>query len=540
MSIDKQISARLEFLKIGAESIADVQAAKSVIMAALPEALDRFYRQVVAFPETRALFSSEDQRSGAKRRQIAHWDRLSSGHLDDHYVRAVTAVGEVHARIGLEPRWYIGGYALLLEGLIAKLVEARWPVDASRRSLLGRDKPRSTLAERDALCAQLGVLTKLAMLDMDFAIAVYLDAAEKARLQAEAEALSKERASIVEILGKAVAQIAAGNLAYRISEEMPSEYLKLREDFNAAMATMEKTMRIVHAATSAIRATTIDVNETSHNLAQRTDEQSSALQGAAATTEQLAASVKSNAEASRGAQAVASQARQVAEDGGDIVRNTVEAMKRIAETSEKISQITTVIDSIAFQTNLLALNAAVEAARAGEAGKGFAVVASEVRTLAQRSSEASKDIDTLISASAQQVAQGVQLANAAGQVLADIVSASRKVAQTVVEISSASSEQANGIEDMSRSVACMDNATQQNAILADRSATAAEALASQVQQLSDAVSAFHVPAADEPPAPEPSATLQRLAQAVAAEGRGKPRLAVVGRRPANGAGWEEF
>ena len=249
------------------------------------------------------------------------------------------------------------------------------------------------------------------------------------------------------------------------------------------MATIQTTAEDVGSAAR-------EIASGANDLSRRTEEQASSLEETAATTEELAASVKASAQSSRQAVDLAEQAMAVASDGGGIVREAVEAMARIEQASQKISDITSVIDEIAFQTNLLALNAAVEAARAGDAGKGFAVVASEVRTLAQRSSEAAKDITGLINASAAEVAQGVKLVRGAGEALEKIVQASQKVAATVGEISAAAGEQANGIDEMSQAVAHMDEMTQQNAALAEQSAASAGSLTTQIQKLEELVGGF--------------------------------------------------
>ncbi|WP_282568520.1 methyl-accepting chemotaxis protein [Bosea vaviloviae] len=176
--------------------------------------------------------------------------------------------------------------------------------------------------------------------------------------------------------------------------------------------------------------------------------------------------------------------------GGAIVKNATDAMARIEEASKKISEITSVIDGIAFQTNLLALNAAVEAARAGDAGRGFAVVAAEVRALAQRSSDAAKDITGLIASSDAEVTEGVKLVRLAGDTLEQIVEASAAVSTTVEEIASATGEQANGIDEMSQTVTHMDEITQQNAALAEQSAASARTLLDQIAQLNRLISTF--------------------------------------------------
>jgi methyl-accepting chemotaxis protein len=233
-----------------------------------------------------------------------------------------------------------------------------------------------------------------------------------------------------------------------------------------------------------------EITEDSQNLAARTEQQATALEQTAATTEQLAASVKTSAQASRHAVGYAEEARGVAQEGGLIVGNAVDAMTRIEQASTKITEITSVIEEIAFQTNLLALNAAVEAARAGDAGKGFAVVAAEVRTLAQRSSEAARGIGGLISSSTVAIGEGVRLVRDAGVTLGRIVEASKKVAGSVEEISTASAEQANGIQEMSQAVAHMDEITQQNAGLAEASSASAMSLSRRIEALAEMVGQF--------------------------------------------------
>jgi methyl-accepting chemotaxis protein len=257
---------------------------------------------------------------------------------------------------------------------------------------------------------------------------------------------------------------------------------------------------------------------------------------------------------------------QVAQDGGAIAGEAVAAMVRIEGASKKISEIVSVIDGIAFQTNLLALNAAVEAARAGDAGKGFAVVASEVRTLAQRSGEAAKDISGLISSSNTEVEAGVKLVRQAGDALTRIVEASRSVQNTISEVATASTEQANGIEEMSQTVAHMDEMTQANAALAEQSAASANALAGKIAELNALVAAFRTgdeparsPAAAAPYAPPPLRAsdlaaiangqgteperLRKLAAAIAEQPKMPGREAPARKRAntrSDDAGWEEF
>ncbi|MHB2165352.1 methyl-accepting chemotaxis protein [Alsobacter sp. R-9] len=296
--------------------------------------------------------------------------------------------------------------------------------------------------------------------------------------------------SVMADLSGSIAALARGDLTRRVDTAYEGLFGEVRDNVNATLERLAETVATIKATTRDVASAAREINEGANDLSGRTEQQASSLEETAATTEQLAASVKSSAGASRQAVALAQEARGVAETSGTVVSEAVEAMSRIEQASQKISAITSVIDDIAFQTNLLALNAAVEAARAGEAGKGFAVVASEVRTLAQRSSDAAKDITGLISSSTSEVAQGVRLVRSAGDALGRILDASARVSTTVSEIASASTEQASGIDEMSQAIAHMDEMTQQNAALAEESAASASALLAQIERLDALVATF--------------------------------------------------
>ncbi|ESQ92807.1 methyl-accepting chemotaxis protein [Asticcacaulis benevestitus] len=264
------------------------------------------------------------------------------------------------------------------------------------------------------------------------------------------------------------------------------------EGINELLDSTSSIISDVTEASSNIKLATAEISAGTNDLSQRTEQQASNLQETAASMEQIASTIRQNADNAQEASKLAGNASKVATSGGKVVAQAVEAMSRIETSSQKISDIIGVIDEIAFQTNLLALNAAVEAARAGDAGKGFAVVAAEVRSLAQRSSGAAKDIKTLIAASGSEVKEGVKLVNDAGGALSEIVGSIQQVATIISEIAAASKEQSVGVEEINTAVSQMDEMTQQNSALVEENAASSRMLQDQAESMHQRMASFRV------------------------------------------------
>ena len=284
-------------------------------------------------------------------------------------------------------------------------------------------------------------------------------------------------------------RVAAGDLSMEVALK-PGDTGSVMAALAGMQEDLSKVVSQVRQNSDSVATASAQIAQGNADLSQRTEEQASALQQTAATMEQLNATVRNNTDSAKQANQLAQGAFAVAARGGEVVGQVVTTMLGISDSSHRIGDIIGVIDGIAFQTNILALNAAVEAARAGAQGRGFAVVAGEVRTLAQRSAEAAKEIKSLIGRSVEQVEQGTVLVDQAGKTMGEVVGSIQRVSDIVAEITAASVEQSSGISQVGEAVSQMDQVTQQNAALVEESAAAAESLKGQAQQLVQAVSVF--------------------------------------------------
>lgn len=324
--------------------------------------------------------------------------------------------------------------------------------------------------------------------------------AEQKRLLHEKELQSKQQSEraeqmaeqqvVVETLGKALHALSEGDLTIDIAHSFPIEYEKLRLDFNAALEELKRTIEAVVNNASSIKNESGEIASAADELSKRTEKQAATLEETAAALDELSSSVRSAAEGANEASDASAEAQTEAELGGEIAMQAVQAMGAIQKSSEEISKITNLIEEIAFQTNLLALNAGVEAARAGEAGRGFAVVATEVRALAQRSSDAVNEINTLISTSSEQVGQGFELVSKTGEALTSIVKAASQIRSQVETIATSTNEQAAGLNEINTAMNELDHFTQQNAAMFEETTAASFALTSEADALSAVVSKF--------------------------------------------------
>jgi methyl-accepting chemotaxis protein len=363
--------------------------------------------------------------------------------------------------------------------------------EADKRAAVEREATTAkVMADFDAA---VGGIAKAAM-NGDFTQRVPLEGKEGV-IRNLAEAMNNMCDNIGKVMDDLVGMMGSlseGDLTKRINAEYHGTFGTLKDSANATAIKLAETVSEITASAKEVANAAAEISTSTTDLSQRTEEQAAGLEETSASMEEIGATVRKNAENAQHANQLTAGAREVADKGGAVVANTVEAMSRIEDSSNKIADIIGVIDEIARQTNLLALNAAVEAARAGDAGRGFAVVASEVRSLAQRSSQAAKDIKDLITNSSTQVKDGVDLVNRTGASLNEIVASIKSVAEIVADIATASNEQATGIEQVNKALTQMDEVTQQNSALVEENAATAKTLESQSAAMSERVAFFRI------------------------------------------------
>jgi methyl-accepting chemotaxis protein len=394
-----------------------------------------------------------------------------------HVIRPLGAIRDVMLRLAG------GDFEVVLPGLHRKDEIGSVANAVERFKLLAIEKAR---AEADtAMQRQQAEADRQAQ-------AARAEADAQAKATAERAKTSEEQARAFGVLGVALGKLAEGDFTFRISEDIPDAYRGIKDDFNGAIGRLHETIQAVAGSTAEVANAAGEISTATGDLSQRVEEQAASLEQTSASMEEISTTVKANAESAHQANELTNSTRDIADRGGKVVAEAVTAMSLIEESSRQISDIIGVIDEIARQTNLLALNAAVEAARAGDAGRGFAVVASEVRSLAQRSSEAAKNIKDLIAKSSGRVQEGVGLVNRAGTALSEIVGSIKQVAEIVANIASASAEQSSGLDQVNKALAQMDEATQQNSALVEENAATAKTLEQQSQDMQERIAFFRV------------------------------------------------
>jgi methyl-accepting chemotaxis protein len=457
------LAQRLNFYQLDAQDSDFADIAKA--MATLSDAaLDKFYSAVAATPETARFFADKAAMDRAHTAQARHWQKIFSTGLNDTCFAASNAVGDVHARTGLAPRWYIGGYATILEQIITGFLTQGFK-GLSRR--------------RRADARMVSTLVKVALLDMDIAITRYFEVEEERRLE------------VIRAIGKGLSDVAQGDLTTTLPR-LPDDYAQIEHDFRGALGHLCDTFGDILEGSGQIATSATEIRTASDDLARRSEQQAASLEESAAAMQELTGTIATTNAAMNDLTHSVTRTRNSAKGGGEVVRQAITAMDEIEKGSGEIAKIISIIDDIAFQTNLLALNAGVEAARVGEHGRGFAVVANEVRSLAQSSAEAAEQIKRLIKNSVSQVSNGVRMVNEVGKALNAIMTQVAETSEVAVKITASSATQGANLRQINASIAEMSETTQRNAAMVEESNAAAHSMEVEATRVADAVGQFQV------------------------------------------------
>lgn len=504
------LQSRLDFIGLDEGARSTLASVQHHVDVHLPLALDKFYAKIATVPAVAKFFDGKPQMDRAQSKQVGHWKAIAAGQFDDAYFEASSRVGLRHAKIGLEPRWHIGGYGVIFETLVEGLVhdvmaEALTP----KTGRFGRKiapSAEEVMGKVDTMSKALAAVLKSMLLDIDIGVSAYFEKlTEEAKAADDAAKARINRA--VTLTGEVLKDMAEGDLTSRVTADFDPEFEQIKQDTNAVAERLTGIVSQLQQTSRSLKTATGEILSGANDLADRTTRQAATIEQTTAAVEQLSAAVVQNAARAATASEKAQVVSRNATAGGAVMEKANSAMGAIQESSAKISKIIGIIDDVAFQTNLLALNASVEAARAGEAGKGFAVVAVEVRRLAQSTANASAEVKHLIEASANEVRSGSQLVGNAAETLRNILAGAQDSASLIDTIAQANKVQSASLEEVAVAVRQMDEITQHNAALVEQTNAAIEQTEAQASDLDGIVDVFKIdrPVAETLLAPQTSA-----------------------------------
>ncbi|EIZ78690.1 methyl-accepting chemotaxis protein [Novosphingobium sp. Rr 2-17] len=467
MAIHEDVLSRLKFMNIGEREQTALAGIQPTIASLIGGALDRFYANARATSETRAFFRDDEHMKRAKLAQEVHWLKIASGNFDDDFHSSVRRIGAVHARIGLEPRWYVGGYALVLEELMRGVAKRCSPW---RRLLSLFRTPSATEASI--------AVVKAALLDLEMSISIYF------------EQNQLERDEAIASLGTALQALSEGNLVSELNA-LPTNFAALERGYSDTLHSVRRMILAVTESTVGIRTGSNEIAQASEDLARRTESNAASLEETSAALVQIDNRLKATAVSSARTVASADQAIATVDGGRATADEAVQAMGRVSDSAKGIDSVIEGLDKIAFQTRVLAMNAAVEAGRAGDAGRGFAVVADLVSALAMRAEEEAKRARDQLTLTQTDIVTAVQAVQKVDGALANISSDVGEVHSLLGKMADDATVQSSAITQISAAISAMDQSTQQNAAMVEETSAAARNLTTEVGSLAAQAAMFN-------------------------------------------------
>jgi methyl-accepting chemotaxis protein len=499
------LQSRLDFIGLDDAARQRLATVQTHVDRYLPLALDKFYAKITEVPAVARFFDGKPQMNRAQSKQAGHWKAIAAGQFDDAYYEASSRVGLRHAQIGLEPRWHIGGYGVIMETLVRGLIHdvmAEALAPRSRRFGNRPASPEEVLESADAMAAALSDVLKSMLVDIDIGVSVYFEKLTADAKAAEDQAKARINRAVA-LTGEVLRDMSQGDLTNRITEDFEPEFARIKEDTNGVAEKLTGIIGQLQQTSRSLKTATAEILTGANDLSARTIRQASTIEETTASVEKLSVAVLDNAKSAATASTKAQAVSEKATRGGAVMQEANQAMTSIEASSAKISNIIGMIDDIAFQTNLLALNASVEAARAGDAGKGFAVVAVEVRRLAQSAANASNEVKALIEASATEVRTGTRLVGQVAETLLEILDGAQESASLIDTIAQANMAQSASLEEVAVAVRTMDEMTQHNAALVEETNAAIEQTEAQASELDRIVDVFRIGGTMAEVAPQP-------------------------------------
>jgi methyl-accepting chemotaxis protein len=475
------LSGRLRFAGLEAAETALVREHRNLLLPHVKTALRDLFQRLQTYPDAARNFQSEAQIDRLHDLTQSHWDVLTDARFDSLYAERVKVLTDSESRIGLDPRWHIAGHAVVLEHLVAGVVE-----DLQPKSMFGGTRNRKALVDL------VRAIIRTVMVDLEISISLRFNELRLGHQQALSAAASAHKAETRAILGHLAERLRHKDFAAPIAIEIPEDYHDLADRLNSALAEIGTSLAASRGNAERLGVVSGRIALSAEALAGQNTRSAEALNDVAAEIDDIAAKVETTAANAIATEAASGKARSAVVASGAVVSQAMDAMADIEKSAEKIGQIIGVIDEIAFQTNLLALNAGIEAARAGESGRGFAVVAQEVRALAQRSADAAREIKDLVSGTKAQVDSGVAMVNRTQGAIGEIAEQVTGINDVVAALARETGDAAAGVATISKSARAISGDLQRGAHAAQDVLGQSDDLKRVIVELGDAIRQFRL------------------------------------------------